>query len=129
MSLNVDDIATDGDLENAMASAEQLNSAQPLLAKRNADRAQALADCLEALGGRSPPIYSNTLSVPTELKSAVVYRALTLICRKARNVAGDTWDVLQADFDREYSRAIKRSFTVSTGVRGPSGGSVALERR
>lgn len=129
MTLSVNDIATDTDLENTVGSAERLRAMQPVTAKRDADRAQGLLDTLEALKGRSPPIYDSMLSTPSELKDAVVYRTLTLMARKARNVVGDTWDALAADYDREYSRAVKRAFTVSSGVRGPSGRSVALERR
>ena len=129
MTLDVNSIATDADLENTVGSAERLKAMQPVLTKRDMDRAQGLADALEALKGRSPPIYGSMLSVPAEIKDAVVYRALTLMARKARNVKGDTWDALADDYDREFSRAIKRAFTVSSGVRGPSGRSVALERR
>lgn len=128
MALDVNTIATDAHLADEVGS-ERLTKLQPKVADRDARRAKALEDVLEALKGRSPPIYWNTLSDPTELKSAVVYRTLWLLCRDARAVAGDTWDILAADFEREYGRAIKRSYSVSTGVRGPSGHSLSLERR
>jgi hypothetical protein len=128
-TLDVDDIATDSHLSSLPGSASKLARAMPTLADRDAIRAAALQDVVNALQTRTPPVFEADLADITELRDAVVYRSLTVIFRTARSTAGDSFDLLARDYDREYQSAVRRSYTVSGSLSGPSGFTFSLERR
>lgn len=128
-TLDVDDIATDAHLSALPGSASKISRAMPVLADRDAIRAASLQDVVNALQTRTPPIYETDLADPTELRDAVVYRSLTVIFRTARSTAGDSFDLLARDYDREYQSAVRRSYTVAGSLTGPSGFTFSLERR
>jgi hypothetical protein len=128
MALDVDTVCPESHVLKKI-SAAKLQTAKPVAADRDALRAQALLDVLEALKNRTPPVYDTDLSVPAELADAVAYRFCHLACRDARAVMGDSWDALSADYAREYKAAVSRNFSVSSNQSGPSGWTFALERR
>lgn len=129
MALNVDDIATDADLATAAGDIKKLQAFGLSEQVRNQHRAQALEDFLSALTNRSPPIFESDVQNPAELKMGVVWRALHLIARQARGMAGDTFDLLSKDYARDAASQFSRTVTVSGNLRGPSGGTFRLERR
>lgn len=130
MTLSVDSIATDGDLANELGGTERLNSTQKAVAVRDAYRASALLDVLTQLGTRSPPILSSDLSFTSELKMAVVYRALSKICYGAATGSSEDRNlVLAKKYEADYLGAIRGRFTVTPGVTGPSGNTFSYERR
>lgn len=128
-SLDVDEIATDADLVNELGSSAKLNRMMPLVADRDSLRQRSLQDAVNALTTRAPAVFETDLQDITELKDAVVYRALERMARAARSVAGDTFDRLASDYGREYQVAVRRQYTLSTNVTSPGGYSVRLERR
>lgn len=129
-TLNVDNIATDADLYGEQP-AEVLDRALPngstgFLAFRQ----KALQDVVDSLAARRPPVYESDLVDPTELRAAVVYRALVRICRTAITMEGDVWTVRAREYQKEYSAAIDvLRPTVSGGAVGPGGGSISVVRR
>jgi hypothetical protein len=128
MSLNVDDICTDADLLNR-AGASRLKQAKSEISERDAARATALREVVLALQGRSPPIAESQLVDPTELRDVVTYRALQILFENAMGSVDGLHAQLAGIYAREYAAASKRSYTVSGGLRGPSGGSFRMERR
>lgn len=129
MTIAVDDVCTDAQMANLLGGAVLLNAVQPTLATRDAKRTDALPDVLEELKKRSPPVYEADLADVAELRTSVGYLALYRLCREARTVPGDRWDMLAQDMLREYKGAVSRNFTVSADQRGPAGMSFSLERR
>ena len=128
--LNVDTIATDADLIAEVASKARLDRAMPDVAQRDAIRAQALQDVVDALATRSPPVRDTQLADPTELKQSVVYRSLAKIFLSAIAVDGDVHSMLNRAYEREYQAAVRRSFTLSPdGAAGSSGFTFRMERR
>lgn len=128
MALDVETICTDADLQGR-ATQKRLNQAQPDLAMRDAARAQALREVVLALQGRSPPITESDLTDPTELRDVVCVRALQIIFEGAMSTPDSVHAALASRFGKEYDSFSKRSYTVSGGLRGPSGGSFRMERR
>jgi hypothetical protein len=127
--LDVNTIATDADLANEIGGADKLDRAMKREADRDAKRVRALEDVVEALQNRSPPVFEEDLLDPTELRRAVVARALHLICRSASAVPGDTWHMLRDEYRREYDRYVKTQFSLESELRAPSGFTIDLERR
>lgn len=129
-TLDVDTIATDAHLYEEQP-AEVLDRALPKGATDfRAFRSKALDDVLASLAARRPPIFDTDLADPTELRTAVVYRALVRICRTAVTMEGDVWTVRAKEYGREYTGAIEGLRpTVAGGASGSGGGSIALERR
>lgn len=128
--LNVDDICTDADLVNVVGSSDRVTRACPSLAQRNAFRAAALQDVVDALAQRSPPVFETDLTAPTELRSAVAYRALHKIFLSAVADDGDMHHVLARNYDREYQSAARARFSVQPGgLSSPAGWGFTLERR
>lgn len=128
-TLNVENIATDADLSAVPGSGALVTRAMPVQSARDAIRASALQDVVDALASRSPPVADTDLTYPAELKNAVVYRSLHVIFRSARTGAGDHWDLLAKDYEREYRTAVGRSYTVSSNQSSPGGFSFSMERR
>lgn len=129
MALVVDTIATDDDLVAEVASRARLERAMPSVTQRDAIRAAALDDVLNALLTRSPPVLPEQLGAPAELKRAVVYRALAKIFMAAVAVEGDVHHVLSKNYEREYQGAVRARFSVSKQVSSSSGYSFSWERR
>jgi hypothetical protein len=127
--LDVDDIATDADLASEVGDVARLGRAMPRVESRNAIRADALNDVVRSLATRTPAIRPELLTDPTELKKAVVYRALSKIFLGAVSVDGDLHTFLSQRYEREYQSAVRGAFTVYPGVTGPSGSSFSYERR
>lgn len=113
--LNVNDIATDADLAIEFGGVDSLNSAQKLVSIRDAYRASALQDCIDQLSTRKPPVLPQDLTYPSELKMAVVYRALQKICARAMTQAGDRHDMLARKYQADFTGAISRRFSVAPG--------------
>ncbi len=128
-ALIVNNIATDADLSALPGSAAKVARAMPAVGDRDAVRASALQDVVDALLTRSPAIREADLTDATQLKNAVVYRSLSIIFRSARTVAGDSFDMLARDYEREYQTAVRRSYTVTTNQSSPGGFSFSVERR
>lgn len=129
MILDVNMIATDLDLANEVGDAARLARAVPKVERRDAIRQAALQDVVSALQTRTPPILENMLVDPTELRKAVVYRALSKIFLAGVAIDGDTHAYLSARYEKEYLGAVRGSFSVAPGVAGPSGWSFSWERR
>lgn len=109
MTINVESVATDADLQNEVAGASWLASAMPQGAVSFvAARSRSLEDVLDHLKSRTPPIRAADLVDVTELRRAVVYRALQRICRNASTGEGDVWHVRARDFGREYEGELAR---------------------
>lgn len=109
MTIPVDTVATDGDLYAEVAGASWLASAMPKGETSFVSaRSRALEDVLDHLRNRTPPIRESDIAIPAELRRAVVYRALQIICRNAMTGEGDVWYVRARDFGREYEGAIAR---------------------
>ena len=128
MALNVDDVCSDGDLA-LRVSYKRLNQAQPDIAFRDSARAIGLNEVLVALEGRSPPVRESDLTNPIELRDAVRARALQIVFESAMAKDEGIHSRLAETFRAEYESFSKRSYSVSGGQRGPSGGSFRLERR
>jgi hypothetical protein len=128
--LDVDTIATDADLIAEVSSKARLDRAMPDVAQRDAIRARALQDVVDALATRSPPLRDTDLANPTELKQPVVNRSLSKIILSAVAVDGDVHSTLHRAYEREYQAAVRRSFTLAPdGAAGSSGFTFRLERR
>jgi hypothetical protein len=128
-TLVVDDIATDADLAAEFGGASRLNSTQPDVALRNAYRAQALQDVVDALASRTPPVLESDLVEPTQLKRSVVYRTLYKLCLNALAESGDRHDVLAKRYEAEYRAAVSVRFKVPEGITSSSGRGFSYERR
>lgn len=131
MIFDVNTIATDQDLADEFGGMAKLLSAKSDVAIRDQFRASALADVLKALKQRTPPILETSLSAPSELKEAVVYRALSKICSSSLTSEGDRHQVLAKNYQNEYLGAIRGSFSqyANGGVRADTGGSSFSIRR
>jgi hypothetical protein len=123
------DIATDADLINELGGVEKLASTMKTEAQRDAYRALAWQDCVNALAGRSPPIFESDLNDPTELKDALVYRALHKAFWQAMVTEKDRYHLTALRYQAEYNGAIARRFTVQDKRSGPSGGAFGWSRR
>lgn len=128
-TIDVNTVATDADLANEIGGIGKLDRAMKVEADRDQKRARALDDVLEELQTRSPAVRAEDLADPTELRRAVVARALQLICRAATAVPGDTWHMLRDEYAREFKRYSSANFTLQDNLRGPGGFSIDLERR
>lgn len=128
-SINVDDICTDADLANEVGGAPQLDRINRDVSQRDKFRAQALDDVIAALSSRSPPVSFEDLSIPSELRTAVCYRALSKLYVREITAAGDRNHVLSKDFQESYLAAMRAGFTMSQGQTSPPGGSFSFERR
>jgi hypothetical protein len=124
--LVVDNICTDQDLQEEMKG---LENAERVESVRDDVRQQALDHIERQLLAGTPPIYPGTLQDPTELRDAVMFRSLVLICRGARTHATDRFGLLATDYEREYKSAMNRRLTVSGGDVVSTGMTVALHRR
>lgn len=121
MAIPVDNVATEGDLADEIGGATLLNRAKVAgQVDFTTARQLGLNDVLEHLAARTPPIREADLSVVSELKRAVVYRALERICRNAITADGDAWSVRARTYHTEYEGAIAR---LKPTVNGSSTGS------
>lgn len=125
--IDVNAIVTDRDLADEVTRAK-LERTGVRETERDTHRAKALQDFLDAIQRRTPPIREYDIANTDELKRGITYRALEKIFRDARAVAGDTWDVLHADYRREAQAQFTRTITVQGGAKGPSGGGFRWER-
>lgn len=129
-SLDVDDICTEAHLVAELGGdVGRLERAMKTSSARDAMRASALQDVVDHLATRSPPVRDTDLTDPTQLKSAVCYRALSKIFLTGITQEGDVSDVLSKRFEVAYKAAVAVRFTVSPGVSSPSGRSFSYERR
>jgi hypothetical protein len=132
MVLDVNTIATDADLASEFGGITKLNATKSDIGLRDKFRAEALSDALNALRMRSPAIYDYQLTTPSELKMAVVYRALSKICFTSIAQEGDRHHVLAKNYQNEYFGALRGDFSVApVGSTNASsgGGSFAIGRR
>jgi hypothetical protein len=95
-------------------------------------REEALRLTLKTLSRRSPPIWEESISDPTELRDAVMYGALEIIYGAAMTTAGV--DSIFAMKRKTYDDRFKAELqglqpTVSDGVRAPAGLGIVMERR
>lgn len=127
--LDVNAIATDADLLDE--AGEILDHAKkPGWSSWLADRTAALDDVLDALRNRTPRVYDTDLVDPTELKRAVVFRALERIFERAITGEGDVWHVRARSMGRRYATAVSAlAPTVQDGVVAPGGLSIGIFRR
>ncbi len=130
MALDVSTIATDTDLDDRHQDALGLDRARdPNESDFAKVRALALLDVLETLASRTPPITESDLADPTELKRAVVLRALELVFRGARKVQGDRYDLLSKDYGREYRATVSHLRPTVGGSQAGPGISIGISRR
>ena len=95
-------------------------------------RAEALRLTLKSLARRTPPVYEDTLSDPTELRDAVAYGTLEIIYGAAMANAGP--DSIFAMKRKLYDDRFKAELqglapSVSEGVRAHGGIGIPMERR
>lgn len=128
MSIAIADVCTDAQLADFVPQTV-IDKMQPTVSVRDGYRTRALADVVEELKKRTPPIHEENVSDVAELRSAVAHLTLFRLARDARGTMGDRWDLLSKDLWREYLNAVTRSITVDGEYTGPTGYSFSLERR
>lgn len=129
MALNLASICTDADLAAQVGGMDSLNRINSDIAVRDAFRASALDDVINALGSRSPAVSAYDLDDVTQLRMAVCYRALSKLHSQEITQAGDRNHIISKDFQEQYLGAMRARFTVSRGMTSPSGGTFSYERR
>ena len=130
MTIDIETVATDGDLENEIGGPDALRNLRTELARSSTARRLALADVLLSLKFRTPPILESDIADPTELNQVVVYGALAKLY--LQNVTtGDAEDVNFAKhklYEKQYSsRLYALRPTVPVSLRSAPGG-IAFHR-
>lgn len=129
--MDVDTIALDADLGNEIGGLAKLLDILPKDWSGSAKTARqaALDDVLRLLSRRTPPILEGDLTIPAELKTAVVYGALERVYRRAITESGDVHDVQRKIYEKKYGAEL---MSVTPTVSGSSRGnpySIAFHRR
>lgn len=131
--LDVDTVATDGDLADELGGTDALQNLVPKswLGKAEKARQIALDDVLRTLATRTPPIAESDLADASELQRCVVLGACADLYMRAMTV-GDAQDV-NANKHRHYRAEYKSHRdslrpTVSITAR-PGPRSIAFHRR
>jgi hypothetical protein len=128
MAVDIETVCTDADLLSRVGE-ERLKRFVPAEASRDAARAQSLREVLSGLSGRSPAVSESDLSDHTELREPVMLRALQILFENAAASPEGLQAWLANKYGKEYASVSTRSYTLATGIRGPSGGSFRMERR
>lgn len=121
MAIDVDDVATESDLDDYLGG--MLTEQMHLLPKAWSDsekvRQWALDETLRMLSRRVPPIYEEDITRPSELKQAVVHGAAFRLFEFGMSAATDA-EVFNAKAVREekrfYDEIDSLKITVEDGV-------------
>lgn len=127
--IDVDNVATDADLMVHTGGAAGLSDITPqewfdvdgYTPTCRPARAQGLTDVLTALRRRTPPIRETELSDVTELRQAVVYRALEILYRQSVSHEGSPNQAKARDFCKLYTDEINALQPTTYAGTGSSG--------
>lgn len=102
VSTDIDDVCTDDDLVHEAGDVDRLNNIMSLESTRRATRTQVLADVLESLRNRIPPVREGDIRDVTELTRTVTYGTFAAMHRKNITIGNDQ-DV-SANMARVYQK-------------------------
>ena len=92
-------------------------------------REDVLLDVIDTLRRRTPPIYPENLSDPSELRRAVTYGSLEKLYRMAMSNSGSVYADLHKIFTKKYdAETLGLAPTLASGGRG-SAFSIQVSRR
>jgi hypothetical protein len=131
VSTDIDDVVTDNDLVLEAGTIDKLNNIMAVATARRLVLERTLADVLDSLRNRVPPIHEGSLQDVSELKRVVTYGAMADMHRKQITIGGN--DDVSANMARMYQKLYESTRdalrpTVSSGqIAAPFG--IALHRR
>jgi hypothetical protein len=130
MTIDVNTVATDADLEQEIGGPEQLANILPReWTDAEQARQRALALTLKALRRRTPPIVEGSLSDVTELEDAVVYGALEHLYRMAMASGSANYAELRKLYHGKFEDEVSGLTPTLNGENRGTANSISLERR
>jgi|GEM_PF-6819407 len=104
MTIAVDTVATDADIESEVAGTSALRDLLPEgWTTAKPAREIALTETLRELSRRTPPILEADLIEVTDLRDSVIYGALARLYRAAIQVDGDRYWHLARHYEKAYA--------------------------
>lgn len=130
--IDVDTVCTHADLGEevgGVASLENVLPADWAGSSANA-RTGALRDVLKALLRRTPPVYSEDIQDPTELRDVVAYGAAERVYRAAMTTPDSVFATQRKIYDERFKAELQGlQVTVASSTRAHPGLGIVMERR
>ena len=137
MTIAIDSVCTHAQLCDEVGGTQVL---EPLLSQQleeqatasdrtKAIREAALAEVMDALRSRTPPVYEADLSDVTQLRRAVIWNSLARIYGMAMAVEGDAFSLRWGDYRKSYRTEITNLKPTVRGGPMAAFNTITLSRR